>query len=206
MQDMTSCANLKEIVIPSGVEVLKSFYACSSLAHVELPYGMTELSYNAFSRCQQLEEVNIPETVTSIGASAFGNCMRLKEITFPDGVTFSDTEFLFQSCTSLKEITIPEGSTTTVGYGMFESCGSLRRIKLPSSITSIQSSAFSFCYNLEEIDFTDAIAVPTLEDPDVFYYLSPSPFFQIKVPAALEAQWKAATNWSTYAAYYIVGV
>ena len=52
-------------------------------------------------------------------------------------------------------------------------------------------------------DFTRHTAVPTLSNTNAFNNISAD--CEIRVPAALADEWKAATNWSTYASY-IVGV
>jgi uridine kinase len=52
-------------------------------------------------------------------------------------------------------------------------------------------------------DFTQHTAVPTLANTEAFYNIPAD--CEIRVPAALADEWKAATNWSTYASK-IVGV
>ena len=52
-------------------------------------------------------------------------------------------------------------------------------------------------------DFTACTAVPTLSNKNAFNGIAAD--CQIRVPAALAGEWKAATNWATYASH-IVGV
>ena len=91
---------------------------------------------------------------------------------------------------------IPEG-TTRIGVYAFAYCSSLASITIPDSVTSIDSYAFEDCTNLTEIDFLTHNAVPTLADTSAFDNTSAN--LVIKVPSALLDEWKAATNWSTYA-------
>ena len=110
--------------------------------------------------------------------------------------------YAFAYCYSLASITIPSGVTSIGGYA-FAYCCSLTLIIIPSSVTSIESSAFNSCHSIIEYDFSSHTSVPTLSSTNAFNNING--ICKIKVPARLEARWKAATNWSTYA-NYIVGV
>ena len=143
----------------------------------------------------------IPEGTTSIGAYAFAYCLSLASIIIPDGVT-SIGEGAFGGCSGLTSVTIGNG-VTSIGDSAFYGCTGLTSITIPDSVTSIEYYAFRGCTNLTEIDFSTHNAVPTLADTSAFDYTSAS--LVIKVPSALVDEWKAATNWATYADK-IVGV
>jgi hypothetical protein len=83
------------------------------------------------------------------------------------------------------------------------SCQCLASIVIPSSVTSIGSSVFSSCAGMKFYDFSKHTGVPTLGSSDAFNKISSD--CEIRVPMALVDEWKAATNWSTYASN-IVGV
>ena len=137
----------------------------------------------------------IPEGTTSIGNSAFRGYTALTSITIPNSVT-SIGGWAFYDCTGLISITIPD-CVTSIGDSAFERCSGLESITIPDSVTSIGYNAFYGCTNLTEIDFSTHNAVPTLANISVFYNTSSS--LIIKVPSALLDEWKAATNWATYA-------
>lgn len=120
----------------------------------------------------------IPEGTTSIGAYAFAYCLSLASIIIPDGVTL-------------------------IGEGAFGNCTSLTSITIPDSVTSIGFAVFYACTGLTEVDLSACTDIPTLESSSAFTDTSDS--LVIKVPSALVDEWKAATNWSTYADK-IVGV
>ena len=65
------------------------------------------------------------------------------------------------------------------------------------------AQAFRNCYGMRYYDFTSFQAVPTLSDTNAFSGISSD--CEIRVPSALIDEWKAASNWATYADY-IVGV
>lgn len=167
----------------------------------EIPEGTTSIGSYAFSYCSSLASIIIPDGVTLIGEGAFGFCTSLTSITIPNSVTRIGGD-AFNGCTGLTSITIPN-SVTSIGDYAFYGCTGLTSITIPNSVTSIDSYAFGDCTNLTEIDFSTHNAVPTLADTSAFDNTSAS--LVIKVPSALVDEWKAATNWATYADK-IVGV
>ena len=155
-----------------------AFYDCYSLASITIPNSVTSISVYMFYNCYSLASITIPNSVTSIGGNAFQNCHILASATIPDGVK-SIRNYTFQSCYSLASATIPDG------------------------VKSISSGAFQRCYGVRYYDFTHHTAVPTLGSTSAFENIAAD--CEIRVPAALADEWKAATNWATYAKY-IVGV
>ena len=164
--------------LPSGDDSMLISLIDRTATSFEIPEGTTSIGYYAFANCSSLASIIIPDGVTLIGEGAFGLCTSLTSITMPDSVT-SIEDSAFYGCTGLASITIP------------------------NSVTSIDSHAFEDCTNLTEIDFSTHTTVPTLNSTNAFNNTSAS--LVIKVPSALVDEWKAATNWATYADK-IVGV
>lgn len=92
---------------------------------------------------------------------------------------------------------------TSIGNYAFQGCYSLASITIPDGVTSISGSVFQGCLSVRYYDFTRHTAVPTLSSTNAFQNIAAD--CEIRVPAALVDEWKAATNWATYAKY-IVGV
>lgn len=172
-----------------------------SVTSIEIPEGMTIIGGSAFNSCTSLTSIAIPNSVTSIGNDAFSSCFNLTSIKIPDGVT-SIGNGAFSFCSGLTSITIPDG-VTNISNLMFSNCTNLTSITIGNSVTNIGQMAFYDCTNLTEIDFSTHTTIPTLYSTDAFSGTSSS--LVIKVPSALVNEWKAATNWSTYADK-IVGV
>ncbi len=59
----------------------------SSIEHVVIQDGITEIGDCAFDGYDHLESISIPNSVTSIGYSALCGCSSLKELTIPNSVT-----------------------------------------------------------------------------------------------------------------------
>lgn len=76
-----------------------------------------------------------------------------------------------------------------------------RAVYLPMGISSIPDYCFYMMQNLELIDFSLATSVPTLGGIYTFQGLKSG--FQIVVPSALYAEWKAAKNWSNVADHIV---
>ena len=173
----------------------------NAIQRVFLGNGITGLGIYAFSNCYSLTQITLPSGVTSIGGNAFGSCYSLTQITLPIGVT-NLGDYAFNACSSLAQITLPSGITSISNHA-FQYCSSLAQITLLSSVTSIGVQAFSYCYSSAFYDFTACTAVPTLSNKNAFSGIPAD--CEIRVPAALLDEWKAATNWATYA-NQIVGV
>ena len=173
----------------------------NSVQKIEIGSGVTSIGNCALYNCCSLASVTIPNSVISIGYSTFSRCYSLAPVTIPNGVKSIDSD-AFGYCYSLASVTIPNGVTSIVSEA-FISCISLASVTIPNGVKSIDSDAFSSCYGVAFYDFSNHTSVPTLANTNAFTGISAD--CQIRVPASLVDEWKAATNWSTYADY-IVGV
>ena len=197
------CNMLQEVYIGKNVTpiVTYAFQNCYSLASITIPDGVTAIGADVFQNCYSLASITIPDSVKYIEGYVFQNCYSLASITIPGSVT-SIEGYAFNSCFSLASITIP-GSVTSISSRAFEGCFSLASITIPGSVTSIRAYTFQGCFGMRYYDFSSCTAVPALLSTNAFEGI-PSDC-QMLIPAALYDEWKAATNWSTYA-NYIVGV
>lgn len=196
------CPKLSLTSLPSGITSLGdyAFADCSMLTLTSLPSGITSIGDFAFLNCYQLSLTTLPSGITSIGQYAFNNCPRLALTALPSGITSLPTA-AFQYCPKLALTTFPSGMTSIGAYAFKQGTG-LASITLPPALTAIGNQAFANCYNLKVCDCTECTAVPTL-GASVFQNAHAD--FKILVPSALEEEWKAAANWSSYASQ-IIGV
>ena len=189
---MLKSVNIGKNVTSIGVQ---TFYNCYNLASITIPNGVTEIGLNAFYYCYNLASITIPNGVTEIGGSAFNSCYTLRSACIPKSVS-SMQNYLFSNCQSLPTIDIPNG-VTEIKPSVFSCCESLARIVIPASVATVQTFAFNNCYGAKVYDFSKHTSVPTLAGTNAFNGI-PSDCVII-VPDALFDEWKAATNWSTYA-------
>lgn len=194
---------LRKVEIGSGVTSIgeRAFYNCYSLSSITIPYSVISIGTYAFYYCYSLVSISIPSLATSINTCVFYNCYTLSSVSIPSSITNIGT-YAFYYCYTLSSISIPS-DVTSIGNSAFYYCPSLASISIPSSVTSIGTYAFQYCYGMVVYDFTSHTSVPTLVNTNAFTGIPSN--CVIKVPVSLVEEWKAATNWSTYADK-IVGV
>ena len=197
--------------IPDG-----TFHTCSNFTNIVIPNSVTTIGTGAFQGCTGLTNVIMPNSITSIDRYAFGGCTGLTSVIISNSVT--SLQDIFSGCTNLTNITIPN-SVTTIGNSTFYYCSSLTNITIPNTVTSIGIQAFFHCEGLTNITIPNTV---TSIDSNAFYYctgltsvtvqattpptLGASAFNnnasgrKIYVPSASVDTYKAAANWSTYAA------
>ena len=159
--------------------------------------NITKIGICAFEECKALTSVDFPN-VTSSGGHAFYGCEALTSVNIPNATSLGN--YAFEECRALTSVDFP--NVTSIGSYAFRYCEALTSVNIPN-VTSIGSYAFRGCEVLSYIDFSGCAAVPTLANVNAFQSVPTTCKF--RVPTALLNNWKAATNWSTYAAQ-IVGV
>lgn len=200
------CNNMTTLTLPKATTIGQfSFYSCRNLETINLP-NVTSIDQRGFAGTTSSllatvhRSISIPEC-TSLANYAL-QYSPLTTIYWPKIETIGSS--CFEGCTNLTSITIPASFTGTVNGGVFNGCSNLESITFEGNITSIISTyTFRNCTSCLIYDFSHCTSIPTLAYKNAFTGINANA--QIKVPAALEANWKVATNWSTYTSH-IVGV
>lgn len=158
-----------------------------------------------------LKFIGYPPNVTSILAPRYHLFHDMDTIIIPNSVNYAlslnkygttasssaeNLKYFIANCVFYS--TVSGANSTGIYYG-----AGVENFHMDKSNQVIGQNFFKGWANCLEYDFTDFESVPSLQGTDAFYGINPN--CKIKVPAALEANWKAANNWSTYADY-IVGV
>ena len=215
-----NCGSITTIKIPSGVTTIptQAFSNCG-LETIELPDGLTSIGKQAFNNCVELNISSLPSSLTSIGENAFWYCSSLALTELPSGLT-SIEDSAFQGCFELALSSLPSG-LTSIGDYAFSNCTKVTIPEIPSGITIISSHvfeyltvpklilqgnierilAYAFAYTkINTLALPNVTAVPSLFSENVFKssnILNGTGY--IYVPDTLVEDFKAATNWSTYA-------
>ena len=134
--------------------------------------GLPGSTYGQFEYCSKLASVNLPE-LTSLPTACFRGCTSLQEIVLPKVNRFASNNFL--------------------------GCSNLKKIDIGGAVTSMTALFLPASSNLDVLILRGVTTVPTLgatvfNGTDIEYE-----YCYIYVPKSLEAAFKVATNWSTYA-------
>ena len=211
------CTDLITVSYPKGFQYLLSNpFTQSGIQFLYFPSMTTwdcKATYCQFQYCIRLKRIAIKfdsfTTTSSTGANQmFMYAYNIEKISL-DKMCFSSakpTRYLCYINVALSgEIVLPSTFTQFTGEE-FNSCHSVTKYTMLGDITKVgtaSGSVFASNTSCLEWDFTHCTTVPTLYSTNCFSGIRSNA--KIKVPASLEASWKTAANWSTYASY-IVGV
>lgn len=169
-----------------------AFYGCTALTKVDVP-NVTEVGDYAFQKCSALVSADMPG-VTIVGTYAFEGCAELESFDFTNVTNIKNQAF--NNCTSLTEIRCPLVNTAL--WYTFQKCTSLAKadfsavpklgaeVFVDDPLTALILRSSTIC----ELGSTNVFLRTPIADGTGYIY----------VPSALVDSYKAATNWSTYAA------
>lgn len=170
--------NLVEAVFKNVLTVGGSaFQACPNLKTVNIEKA-TEIKSYAFSYLSNLETVNMDGLIT-VGNDAFSSCSKLKSVYLPSVRTIDTSAFY--ACSALTRAEICGACVGTPLPVLRAQC--FFASKLDTLIIAYEDGVVSLAS-------TTAIGGTPIESGTGYIY----------VPDALVDSYKAATNWSTYAA------
>ena len=145
----SECSNLESVTFAEGSQLTSignySFYGCSSLTSIEIPSGVTSIGSSAFYDCNNLDTVYYAGSIENLFYIEFGG-------SYSNPLTYGAE--LYIDGELVTEVVVPE-SISTIGDYQFEGYTSLTSITIHSGVTSIGSSAFWDCSNLESVTFAD---------------------------------------------------
>lgn len=174
------------------------FEGNTALGSIILPSGMTKINTPGFTGCTKLTSVTLPETLETIGGKAFKGCSSLKSIIIPNSVT-SISGIAFDSCTALTYVKLPDG-IKTLDASTFRDCTALPSVTLPASVAAIGKHCFLNCKALAEITLLNPDTVVEISGDDTLENVGTSvaegTTKKLRVPAALEEQYRSDANWS----------
>ena len=209
-----SCSELTEVILGEGVYsvMYQAFNGCSKLETIRMPKDIEYFTEGSFpsttflfvykdSNAHKIAKDNNLLYVIYDGTDPV----------FPviDGVTYciiEDHAIAFKSDKTQTELNIPEevnGYPVTELRGCFSNTNSLKKVTIPDSVTKIDESTFSGCYNLSEIKmsanieyigdnaFNNCSSLTSIELPEGLTYIGYQAFYyctsltSIKMPDTL---------------------
>ena len=187
-----SCSELTEVILGEGVYsvMYQAFNGCSKLETVRMPKDIeyfTEGSFPSTTFLFVYEDSNAHKIAKD------NNLLYViydgTDPVFPviDGVTYciiEDHAIAFKSEKNQTELDIPaevDGYPVTELRGCFANTSSLKKVTIPDSVTKIDDSTFSGCYNLSEITMS-----ANTEHIGSSAFYNCSSLISIKLPEGLE--------------------
>ena len=219
-----------------------AFSYCSALMQVTISNSVTSIGYEAFSGCSALAEMTVLATVPpTITASTFSNINPQVKVSIPEGsrdayMADEDWKWLLDlsagelsgtcgdnltwtfttaDCTlsisgtgnmydynysndqpwynfnqGIKNISLPDG-VTSIGSSAFSYCSALTQVTIPNSVASIGDEAFSYCEALAEM--TVLPSVPPAITENTFSNINPQ--VKVSIPEGSRDAYMADENW-----------
>ena len=130
----------------------------------------------------------------SIGG-IFAYCTALTSVSAPELQTLPSQMLYY--CQALEEAVFPKVST--VNSGVFNYCTNLTKIDLGGAITRLSSAFMAYANRVTALILRGVTTVPTLGSTTFNNTAIKSGTCYVYVPKELEATFKVASNWSTYA-------
>jgi len=165
-----NCTSLKTIDIPAVVTTIYdyTFAGCTALESIHFPEdsNLSKIGNYAFSGCTALKEMVLPEKTYSVGADALQGCIALEKVVIPQSVKTLGS-YAFQGCEMLKDISIADYSITQIAEQTFKDCPAIEKITLPKGLTEIGYQAFMNNTGLVEIVIPESV---TTIDSTAFSY------------------------------------
>ena len=145
--------------------VLKGYTGEKPSGILNVPGSITEIDQYAFFECTGIAEVHLPESLTKIGTYAFKDCKGMRKLVLGKNLTH-------------------------IGYGAFADCINLEgKLEFPSDLAEIGESAFSGCFKLSALDFSECTKPLTIGN---YAFQSCEMTGTVQFPASLASLGKGA--------------
>ncbi len=164
-----NCDKLVEVSLPGSIKEIgiEAFAGCVSLESINIPENVQRIGSFAFEYCEELKTIYLPNSLEYIYGDAFTDCEKLESIevsleneryTSVDGVLYTknlDEIVKYPTGKAGDTYTIPD-TVRTIGESAFR-CSYLISVDIPDSVTKIESNAFNYSTELQEILIPDSV-------------------------------------------------
>jgi len=164
--DAFAGCGLLSIVLPDSLSAgglgVAALCGCSSLSHVDLGSGVTNIKSGTFQNCTSLTELTLPAQISEITNNCLDGCTNLAAINVDpangslcsvDGVLFTKDMgklIRYPDGRTASEYTIPE-SVTEMYNGTFQYSPFLTTVRVTNPDIHFASIAFEGCSNLHTV-------------------------------------------------------
>lgn len=127
----------------------------TSLKHLFVGIGVTNIGNMAFNGCHGLKTLILPNSIISIGVQSFATCYNITSLILPDSIT-NIGQFAFYDCYSITKLGMTN-NITTIDMGAFADCYSLTNITLSNKLTNVEQRIFYSCYSVNNLIIPDSV-------------------------------------------------
>lgn len=221
---MFTASKIVSIDLPNATNVGNyAFYGCTGATTLSLP-NCTTIGQYALYNCKNITTIYLP-AVTEVQQRGLAGTItgaQARTASLPECITLGNYAMQgtaltsvsipkiqsiglnqWENCSYLESLTLPASFNGVVPTGMCTKCSALEEVIFEGNVVSIASSAFNNCTSCLVYDFSHCTGIPTLANVNAFNGINENT--QIKVPAALEEDWKWAQRWYQLQSH-IVGV
>ena len=124
-----------------------------------IPETITSFDEGEFGYFSKITSIRTNDIIKKIGKGAFIGCINLEYVEFISN-TDQIEDYAFACCLNMREICIESSNVSSIGLGAFYGCIRLENLIIYSYEISeiyIKSSAFAFCFNLENLEISENI-------------------------------------------------
>lgn len=212
--DVINFANAN-VNVPNEATEIEDIFITHTLSGNYINDRVTKVKYGTFYEDADLTSVSFPN-VTSVESYAFYKCTSLANIDIPRLQSASQYTFAYTKPSSINFPLLETISTYTFAYitvpcsvnlpnlkttanSSFRDSKGISRVDLAIA-TKIDNLCFYYCNNLETLILRKSDAICTLQNTNAFTGTKiASGTGYIYVPDNLVEEYKAATNWSSFA-------
>lgn len=164
----SACNGLKRVKVGNSVQIIGSnaFAQCWALESAQLPDSLVTLHGSAFEDCRELREVYLGASLREIYCTTFQGCEKLTKFALSkDNPALLVDQGVLYHAAPLTLLKMPEGfsgsytvlpGTTGIETKAFYHTG-VTEVDIPSTVTHIDSSAFSGARSLKRVDLSDGL-------------------------------------------------
>lgn len=179
---LSDCPNIIDIDLPNLELANRSsggalFSNCNSLRHISLPKLKQANNTIIVNDCRGIEILSLPSLESNSGNYIASNCLSLKYINAPNltntkGVYYcyslmslnipnniSSDAITFVRSVALKEIDLSNSDISSLPSSAFSYCNELTQLNLPSTLESIGNTAFIYCNNITQLNLPNVESI-----------------------------------------------
>ena len=168
------CTALESFAIPSSVLQFygEAFRGCTALKTIDIPAdsNLYDIGAGCFRGCTSLSNIFLPDKVTNVvdgetvvvktGITSIGNDAfhdsGLVTVRLPSSLTYMGYN-TFENSDNLVSIDLSAYTRTSFSVCFAKDCDALKYVSIPEGVTYIDSTAFSYCDELEAVYMPNSV-------------------------------------------------